>query len=161
MSHATLRTPFGELSLFEHDGAVIALEWGRAPPGTETSLLREALAQLDAYFDGRVRVFSLPMRPAGTAFQQQVWQRLQAIPYGVTQSYGELAAELATSPRALARACATNPLPILVPCHRVISASGRLGGYSGGDGAATKLALLRLENAVLCPLAAPERPHPQ
>ena len=71
-------------------------------------------------------------------------------PTGETETYGTLAQQLATSPRALARACAANPLPIVVPCHRVIAARGRLGGYSAGDGLATKVALLALEGAPPC-----------
>ncbi len=82
-------------------------------------------------------------RPSGS----RVWSRLRAIPYGEVETYGALAGDLGTSPRALAQACATNPLPIIVPCHRVVAAAGRLGGYSGGDGTDTKEALLRLEGA--------------
>ncbi|HRK96528.1 MAG TPA: MGMT family protein, partial [Rhodospirillales bacterium] len=78
-----------------------------------------------------------------------VWRRLVAIPWGQTVSYGALAAELASSPRAIARACAANPIPIIIPCHRVVAASGGLGGYSGGDGIDTKAALLALEGVGL------------
>lgn len=158
MPHAVINTPLGTLTLFEEDGALIALEWGRAPSEAPTALLETACDELDGYFDGRVRQWSVPLRPAGTPFQARAWQRLMDIPYGSTQSYGTLARDLATSPRALARACASNPLPIFIPCHRVVAAAGRLGGYSGGEGLETKRALLRLEQAPLAGLdaAAPE-----
>jgi methylated-DNA-[protein]-cysteine S-methyltransferase len=148
MSHASLSTPFGILSVFAEDGALVALEWGEAPEyGTVEPLLRAALDQLDAYFEARLHRFDLPLRPRGTPYQQRVWMRLAAIPWGETATYGQLARELATGSRAVAAACAANPLPILIPCHRVVGAAGSLGGYSGGDGIETKRALLRLENA--------------
>ena len=147
MPHVTLKSSFGPLTVFEEDGALVALEWGGAPEGTSTAVLRQALEQLEAYFDGRLRAFSLPLRPGGSPFRQSVWSRLRAIPYGEVATYGALAGDLGTSPRALAQACASNPLPIIVPCHRVVAAAGRLGGYSGGDGTETKEALLRLEGA--------------
>lgn len=147
MVYISIPSPFGPLSLFEEEGALVALEWGRAPVdgAAETPLLRAARRQLDAYFDGALREFKLPLRPAGTAFQRRVWARLCAIPYGSTETYGALARGLGTSPRALAGACGANPLPVIVPCHRVVGAGGALGGYSGGDGVETKKALLRLE----------------
>lgn len=145
MPHASLNSSFGLLTIFEEAGALAAVEWGRAPEGEMTALLAEAIEQLEAYFDGRLRAFSLPLRDSGSTFQRRVWSRLRDIGYGEVESYGSLAISLGTSPRALARACAVNPLPIFVPCHRVIAARGCLGGYSGGDGPDTKLALLRLE----------------
>jgi methylated-DNA-[protein]-cysteine S-methyltransferase len=149
MTYVCIPSPFGPLTIFEDEGALVALEWGRAPDAGagDTSLLCAARRQLDAYFDGALRGFDLPLRAAGTTFQRRVWSRLRAIPYGRTETYGALARELATSPRALAGACGANPLPVVVPCHRVVAAGGALGGYSGGEGAATKWALLRLEGA--------------
>jgi methylated-DNA-[protein]-cysteine S-methyltransferase len=112
-------------------------------------VLQRAVDALNDYFDGQPLAPDLPLRPAGSAFQQTVWRRLQQIPPGATRSYGALAAELQSSPRAVASACARNPLPILIPCHRVIGGDGRLHGYSGGEGLATKAALLRLEGAAI------------
>lgn len=149
MPHASLNSSFGMLTVFEEEGALTAVEWGRAPEGATTGLLEEAIAQLEAYFDGKLREFSLPLHEDGSAFQRQVRAKLCGIPYGEVQTYGALAVALGTSPRALARACAVNPLPIFVPCHRVVAAHGRLGGYSGGDGQETKQALLRLEGVSL------------
>ena len=126
---------------------MVALTWGRVSGCEPTPVLRAAIDQLEAYFDGQLRVFTVPLHLRGSPFQCRVWTRLAAIPYGETATYAALADELGTSPRALARACATNPLPVLIPCHRVVAADGGLGGYSGGDGIETKRALLRLEGA--------------
>ncbi len=81
----------------------------------------------------------------GTAFQQKVWQALGDIAHGSTKSYGELAKDLGTAPRALGGACGRNPIPIIIPCHRVLAGDRKLGGYSGLDGIETKLFLLKLE----------------
>ena len=92
MPYATVNTPFGALTVFEEDDALVALEWGAAPErcrkDTPTPLLRRTCRQLDDYFDGRRQTFDLPLRPAGTAYQQRVWARLREIPYGRTESYG-------------------------------------------------------------------------
>lgn len=153
MPYICIASPFGQLTVFADAGALVAVEWGRAaePELDETPLLRAAREQLDAYFDGTLRRFTLPLAPAGTPFQQRVWSRLQAIPYGACESYGALARKLQTAPRALAGACASNRLPIIIPCHRVIGARGALGGYSGGDGIETKRALLCLEGTIPAP----------
>lgn len=145
MAHLSLHSPLGPLTLFEEAGAIVALDWGRAPAGAATPLLARAKEQLDAYFTGRLKAFDLPLRPAGTPFQKAVWDLMRAIPYGATRSYGELARDLNSAPRAVGGACGRNPIPILIPCHRVLGAGGRLGGYSGGAGVDTKRALLRLE----------------
>ena len=145
MAHTSLNTPVGVLSLFEEAGVLVAIEWGRAPGRHNTPLLEEACAQLDAYFDGILTSFELPLRPAGTSFQQSVWNSLRNIPRGDTVSYGQLAKILNTGSRAIAGACGRNPIPIIIPCHRVVGANRQLGGYSGGDGLSTKRALLRLE----------------
>jgi methylated-DNA-[protein]-cysteine S-methyltransferase len=105
------------------------------------------LAQLEEYFSGTRRVFRLPLAPEGTAFQRAVWEALRAIPYGETVSYAELARRLgnAASARAVGLANGANPLPIIVPCHRVIGADGSLTGFGGGLD--IKRALLSLEGA--------------
>lgn len=150
MAHRSLHSPVGDLTLFAEDGALVALEWGWA--GGEAAdadpLLRAASEQLAAYFAGERREFALPLRPHGTPFQQRVWQALRGIGHGQTVSYGALARDLNSAPRAIAHACARNPLPIVIPCHRVVAGGQGLGGYSGGEGTATKRALLRLEGAL-------------
>lgn len=149
MPQLALTTPLGEITLSEEDGAVVSLDWGRGRDRTATPLLARVADRLHAYFDGEAVTFDdLPLAPSGTPFQRRVWQALRAIPRGTTRGYGELARALATSPRAIGGACARNPIPILIPCHRVVSADGGLAGYSGGEGAETKLYLLRLEGAL-------------
>ena len=99
----------------------------------ETEPLNRARLWLDAYFAGeRPALTTLPLRPAGTAFQQAVWRELLKIPYGETRSYGELASGLGSSPRAVGGAVGRNPLSVFIPCHRVLSADGSLTGYAGG-----------------------------
>ena len=147
MPQLTALTPLGNLTLSEQDGAIVALDWGRGRDQSPTPLLRRAAAALHAYFDGASDPFAdLPLDPAGSAFRRRVWAALRAIPRGRTQSYGELARALGSSARAVGTACSGNPIPIIIPCHRVTGVSG-LGGYSGGDGAATKRYLLGLEQA--------------
>jgi methylated-DNA-[protein]-cysteine S-methyltransferase len=165
MSHLTVSSPVGELTIFEDAGAIVALEWGRAPidPRKPSALLKRAARQLDEYFAGSRKTFDLPLKPAGTAFQQRVWARLSAIPRGRVETYGALAKKLRSGARAVGTACGANPIPILIPCHRVLGARGRiparfkgcapiwargsLGGYSGEGGVATKQFLLAHEGA--------------
>jgi methylated-DNA-[protein]-cysteine S-methyltransferase len=143
-------SPLGRLTLFEEDGALTALDFGgKKSVGEPTKLLLRAKRQLDAYFAGKLHDFDLAMTPHGSAFERRVWQLMTEIPYGETRSYGELAQALAAAPRAVGQACGRNPLPILIPCHRVLAAGGALGGYSGGAGVETKRRLLMLEGALL------------
>lgn len=150
MSYLSFSSPLGILTVFAEGEALVSIDWGRAPEtgAAQTPLLAEARAQLEAYFDGRLQVFDLPLAPAGTAFQKKVWKALQAIPYGLTLTYGELARKVKSAPRPVGGACGRNPIPIVIPCHRVLGADGALTGYSGGEGPATKEALLRLEGAL-------------
>lgn len=147
MPYLSIATPLGPVTVFEEDGAIVVVEFGRAPGGEETPLLSHARAQLDAYFDGQFRRFSLPLRPKGSEFHQRAWGALCAIPYGETRTYGDIARMIGSTARAVGGACAANPIPIFIPCHRVIGTGGRMTGYSGGEGIETKLALLRLEGA--------------
>lgn len=116
-------------------------------PG-DNAVLRDARRQLDAYFAGRRRGFDLPLEPQGTPFQREVWLSLATIPYGATISYAELAQRVArpTAMRAVGGANGRNPLPIVLPCHRVIGADGSLTGFGGG--LPTKRFLLELEGAL-------------
>lgn len=157
MAHITINSPLGPLCLFEESGAIVALEWGRAAGGEEVpalknpaliQLLIDARGQLEAYFDGSLKKFDLPVRPPGTPFQKSVWALMARIPYGAVRSYGDLAGDLGSGPRAIGGACGRNPVPIIIPCHRVVGKGGRLGGYTGAHGTETKDALLRLEGAV-------------
>lgn len=146
MPHLSLFSPVGELTIIEEDDALVALEWGRAPGGAETKLLKEVKRQLESYFTRRLKTFDLPMNMKGSDFQRAVWERMNRIPYGETVTYGMVARELESGPRAVGMACGTNPIPIIVPCHRILGSNG-LGGYSGGTGLDTKRQLLRLEGS--------------
>lgn len=145
MPQLSCLTPIGEVTLSAEDDAIVALDWGRGRDQVPTPLLRAAVGQLQDYFDGVRTEFDLPLAPFGSAFQQRVWAALRAIPPGETRSYGDLARLLGSSARAIGQANGANPIPILIPCHRVVAAGGRIGGYSGGDGAPTKRVLLELE----------------
>ena len=143
----TYQSPIGPLYIAERDGAITHLVFkpitGQAG---ETALLAKCAAQLDAYFAGELQDFDLPLAPKGTAFQARVWQMLRTIPYGTTWSY-KMLAEAAGSPRgyrAVGLANNKNPISILIPCHRVVGASGALTGYGGG--LSNKEFLLKLED---------------
>lgn len=149
-----IKTPLGLIGLRMIGDAVSALDYLPAtdpeqPPVNAAAEV--AVAQFQAYFaDSRFR-FSIPLATAGTAFQQRVWAALQAIPPGTVLTYGELAKQLNTAARAIGNACRSNPVPILIPCHRVVAQQG-LGGYAGeitGDPLAIKRWLLRHEGVAV------------
>ena len=154
-----LETPVGELRLVERDGALTAIEFSpvddaparaRGERDDRHPLLREAASQLQAYFARDLKDFELPLEPGGSAFQRRVWEELRAIGYGETASYGQVAQRLGmtnAASRAVGLANGRNPLPIVVPCHRVIGANGTLTGYAGG--LPRKQLLLELEQDAL------------
>ncbi len=107
--------------------------------------MRRAREQLEAYFDGDLQCFDLPFAPAGTVYRRAVWQALREMPYGAMRSYREIAARAGGSARSVGQANGCNPIPLIIPCHRVVAAT-HIGGYSGGDGLPTKRWLLALEN---------------
>jgi methylated-DNA-[protein]-cysteine S-methyltransferase len=152
----TIDSPVGKL-LLTGDGTALtgvyfldADDPGPADAGLNRSpgAFREVTAQLAAYFDGELMDFDLPLAPHGTAFQLAVWAELTRIPYGATTSYGDIAKALGKSPvasRAVGAANGRNPIPIIIPCHRVIGADGGLTGYGGGLD--RKLTLLKVEGS--------------
>ncbi|WP_448192157.1 methylated-DNA--[protein]-cysteine S-methyltransferase [Azospirillum sp. sgz301742] len=142
MPSLTIPSPLGPLTLSSTGGALTALDWRDGPTEGADAVLDEAARQLGDYFAGRRSVFDLPMRPAGTAFQQRVWELMTRIPYGETLTYGAMAQQLGSAARAVGGACGRNPLPILIPCHRVVGGGGTSGGYSGLGGVETKAWLL-------------------
>lgn len=146
MIRTVISCPAGQLCLTEEDGAITALGWGGEALGGETALLAEARAQIEAYFVGTREGFDLPLRVAGSDFQRAVCDAMLAIPFGETRTYGDLARALGASAQAVGQACGANPIPLIIPCHRVLGA-GNLGGYSGAGGIETKVALLRHEGA--------------
>ncbi len=147
MPSLSLPSPVGQLTIDEEGDTIVAIRWADAPDGNGSPLLIEAARQLDAYFAGKLSHFDLPLAPAGSAFEARVWSAMQLIPYGETRSYGDLASAVGSAPRPVGRACGRNPIPIVIPCHRVL-ARGGLGGYSGAGGLATKQRLLALEGAL-------------
>lgn len=147
-----LDSPLGTLSIVvDAAGQVIRLDLnGRASPGERSApRCRRAVAQLWEYLAGDRRDFDLELDPAGTDFQRRVWHGLTKIPYGTARSYGELACDIGKpgAARAVGQANGANPIPIIIPCHRVIAADGAIGGYTGG--LAVKAHLLALERAAL------------
>ena len=147
MSSLSIPSPVGQLHIEEQDGAIVAIRWADAAAGNGSPLLTETARQLAAYFDGRLSRFELPLTPAGSPFEARVWAAMQAIPFGETRCYGDLANAVGSAPRAVGRACGRNPIPIVIPCHRVL-AKGGMGGYSGDGGLVTKQHLLALEGAL-------------
>ena len=144
MLECSIQSPYGALTIVENNGAIAALRWGGGH-ADDTPLLREAAAQLVGYFAGACQSFNLPITLA-PGLTGKVMHAMCAIPFGETRTYGELARDLGASAQAIGQACGANPIPIIVPCHRILGASG-LGGYSGGGGIETKIALLRHEGA--------------
>jgi methylated-DNA-[protein]-cysteine S-methyltransferase len=152
-------SPVGELRLVEQDDAITAIEFApfhdgdgrvRGPRGDDHPVLVEAVRQLAAYFARDLKEFDLPLAPVGSAFQQRVWEQLRAIGYGETASYGQVAGRLGmtnAASRAVGLANGRNPIPIVIPCHRVIGANGTLTGYAGG--LQRKQLLLELEQDAL------------
>lgn len=146
---AYMDSPIGRIRLEATDTAICRAEWvAAAETGNQaapTPLLEEAIRQLKAYFAGERTTFELPLKPEGTPFQQRVWQELLQIPYGRQISYGELARRTGNPKacRAVGSANGKNPIFILIPCHRVIQAGGRIGGYAYGT--CMKAFLLQLE----------------
>jgi methylated-DNA-[protein]-cysteine S-methyltransferase len=147
MKRLTIRSPIGPLTVTENDGAIVALDFADRNGREVTPVLARARTQLDEYFSRKRTSFDLPLHMGGTAFQRAVWNRMLAIPYGETESYGHVAKSLGSAPRAVGGACGKNAIPILIPCHRIVGAAAALGGYSGGAGRPIKVALLELERA--------------
>ena len=152
-------SPIGELRLVEQGGAITAIEFSpfgdqdgrvRGDRADDDPVLAEAVRQLTAYFAGELTDFDLPLAPVGTDFQRRVWTQLGLIGYGETASYGQIAGRLGmtnAASRAVGLANGRNPIPIVVPCHRVIGANGTLTGYAGG--LERKQQLLELEQDAL------------
>jgi len=140
-----IESPIGKLTLVATHEALVALLWKNQkwsamqgekiePADRKHPILDKAEKQLKEYFDGQREVFELPLKPAGTAFQQKVWKALCEIPFGSTQSYGGLAKAIGSpkASRAVGAANSKNPIGIIIPCHRVIGANGKLTGFAGG-----------------------------
>lgn len=146
-----VNSPIGRLEITARAGTIVSLDIesnGRLPRENHSEkkspVLSKAAGQLEQYFAGKRRTFDVPVAMSGTAFQQSVWQTLAEIPFGQVRSYGDVG--MSTGRRAAGRAVGgavgANPIPIIVPCHRVLASDGRITGYSGGNGIPTKVWLL-------------------
>ena len=149
-------TPLGPIRLAADGEALLALDWidpsdaasaaEAAKAGPDAArILDETETQLRQYFAGTRNRFDLPLNPAGTEFRRAVWTAMLDIPYGETETYGDMARRVGSVARAVGGACGANPIPVIVPCHRVLAAHRRIGGFSGGPG--WKQHLLRIEGA--------------
>lgn len=155
--YRTMTSPVGTLTLVASDAGLAAVLWedddpSRVGPGalaedTRHPVLRQAQQELEEYFAGKRRTFSVQLDPSGTQFQNKVWNALRTIPFGETRSYGQIADQIGSrkAVRAVGAANGRNPIPIIVPCHRVIGADGTLTGFAGG--LENKARLLALEGA--------------
>lgn len=139
-------SPVGRLTLIERAGALSGIRWGGGGGSDDSPLLAAAAAQLAAYFAGDLAVFDLPLA-APPSDAQAAWRAAcLTIPFGETRTYGEVARDIGWPAQAVGAACGGNPIPIVVPCHRVLAADS-LGGFSGAGGIEAKVALLRHEGA--------------
>lgn len=145
--HALIATPIGLVRVEGNDAAVTALRIGAEgePTRGRAAAVRIAVEQIAAWFAGEREDFTVPLTPAATPRGQALREGLIAVGYGETLSYGALAHRLGSSPRAIGQLCARNPIPLIVPCHRILGSGGALGHYSAGDGARTKSWLLEHE----------------
>jgi len=141
----TVPTQFGRLTLWENEGAIVRLTWD-GDAHDDTAILRRAAQQVRAYDAGELEEFDLPLRVEGSDFQRAVCDQMSSIAYGDTKTYGDIARTLGQSAQAVGSACGGNPIPVIIPCHRVMGAKG-LTGFSGKGGVETKVALLRHEGA--------------
>lgn len=143
-------TKIGSIKISEEDGKITGIHFGNEKDSCEieeTEIIKKAYSQLEEYFSGVRKEFNLPLAPHGTAFMEKVWKALQTIPYGQTVSYKDIAAKVGNDKacRAVGMANNKNPIAIVIPCHRVIGANGKLVGYAGGTDIKEKL--LKLEKS--------------
>jgi len=142
----SINSPIGPIWVEEEDGAISRSGWGAVDEVGDTALLRQTAAELCAYFDGQLKRFSVPLHHGRNDATGKVLDAMVAIPIGETREYGDIAREVGLPPQAVGQACGANRIPILIPCHRVLSATG-LGGFSAPGGVETKVWLLRHEGA--------------
>ena len=145
----TFESPVGAVTLLSKDNKVVFLSMGNevTPDFGKASVLKEAQKQLQAYFKGKSRELNLPVSLGGTKFQQSVWKEIEKVGFGEVTTYAEIAKNIGNpkAVRAVGGAVGSNPVPLVIGCHRVLGASGKITGYSGGDGIPTKRWLLALE----------------
>ena len=142
----TFDSPIGPLYVITDADRIVRFSFGPAEaPDDPSDLTRRTEDWTRAYFEGGADPYELPLAPIDSPFQAKVRAAMLAIPFGQTRTYGEIATDIGGNPRAVGQACGRNPIPLIVPCHRVLAAGGSLGGFSGGDGLPTKKKLLAHE----------------
>jgi len=155
MNSKSFESPLGPIRVIEDGGKIIRLRWGlqlvqgddfEDEDHGQSDILDDAVEQLQAYFDGRLTEFDVPIDPKGNAFQQDVWRIMQSIPLGDTLTYGDVAKRLDAAAQPVGQACGHNPIPIIIPCHRILGANN-LGGFSAEGGIEDKVWLLKHEKA--------------
>lgn len=153
MAQTSIELNIGRITLSAENGFITGLSWHEpvetAGSAEERKILAQALEQLKAYDDGELTEFNLPLKMKGTAYQLKAWAAIASIPFGQFQTYGEVAQSIQSGPRAIGSACRTNPIAVIVPCHRVLAADKKIGGFSAPGGLATKEFLLAHEQRVL------------
>lgn len=148
--HFVFESPVGNLLLTEQDEKILSLVWTKKTASTpKSSTLRKTKRWLTSYFCKNFIPINFSLGLEGTKLQKNTWKSIYNIPFSQTTTYGQLAKIIGTSPRAIGRICGSNPIPIIIPCHRVLSSNGTMGGYSGGKGITTKQKLLKLENSLI------------
>lgn len=148
-SCGSTQTPIGPVSVYANSGKIVQLHLGlpAAPQGGNSELVIAALAQVRQYFNGERKNFDLPLEAHGTEFQRSVWNQVAKIPFGATMTYAEIANAIGKpmASRAVGGAVGSNPIALVIGCHRVMGSSGKITGYSGGNGIPTKRWLLKHE----------------
>ena len=148
MEKSYYKSPIGVLEIICENNALSSLKLAKnaVKSDNETTLINEIKTQLNEYFSGKRKLFDIKLKPKGTDFQKKVWKELNKTPFGKTKSYSEIAANIGNknAQRAVGSACNKNPIMIIIPCHRVISKNGKLGGFAYGN--SVKQKLLEIEN---------------
>ena len=145
MPELVYNSPVGLLTLVASNRAITSIEWRGNGSNQKTKTLLLIKKELTQYFCGALTEFTVPLDPSGTAFQRRVWKLIMEIPYGELRTYRDISNTLNSSPRAVGGACGRNPIPIIIPCHRVVGSNGRLTGYTGANGIDTKSFLIKHE----------------
>ncbi len=148
MAHLSLHSPIGDLTFFEHNKVLVAVEWGWGPNQSSSPFLENVKKQVLSYFNGENKKLFIKTMVFENDLENRVYKIMLDIPYGKTITYGEVAKLAKTGPRVVGRICGKNPIPVVIPCHRVMGANEKLTGYSGEGGLDTKVALLTLEGVL-------------
>tara|TARA_Y100000590_G_scaffold15463_1_gene18577 strand:- start:1330 stop:1815 length:486 start_codon:yes stop_codon:yes gene_type:complete len=141
----SIETSIGLLTIDQLNNKIVSIRWTNDKYYQSSILLKKTTNQILEFLDKKRTNFEIPLNPIGTNNQKKIWDQLLKISYGSIKSYLSIAEAIGSHPRVIASACAANPIPIIVPCHRVIAKNGNLSGYSGGTGEETKLKLLEIE----------------